>query len=156
MWRRRQKATPAWPIPASGDDLALIGRKTYPHASIPTQASDVTRYYLPAMEACGFPSPGTDQWGGFVDRFVCQLLEVADGADDRWAVAGAFEVARDLLGSDVSNARYADLVDRTLLFLRDSGIAYQLVPPFALNRWYGRFGMVGLRPADWPASVTQW
>jgi hypothetical protein len=154
MWPRRSKTVPTLPIPASGDDLALIGRQAFPSDSIPTQAADVSRYYLPALEASGFPSPPSDLWGDFVDRFLAQLIEIVDAADSGWALAGAFEVARDLLGGDVSNPRYAELVDRTLLLLRDSGVPYQFVPPFALNRWYENVGMVGLRPADWPASIV--
>lgn len=114
---------------------------------------DVSEYYMSALSACDFPSPGTVAWSEFVSEFLDGLLRAVDQAGGGWALVGAFHIARDLLGSDLNSPTYAELTDRAVLFLRDSGVPYQMVPPFALERWYERVGMDGLRPADWPASI---
>lgn len=153
MWIRRNSRGRGLPIPASDDDLARIGEAAFPSDGFSTRLADVGMYYLPALEAFGSPPPGSDQWTDFVDQYLEQLTNIADDGDG-WALAGAFTIARDLLGAQVDSPRYAELIDRTLVFLRDSGVPHELVPPFALDRWCRQFGREGLRPAHWPGSIV--
>lgn len=139
--RRPQLATP--------EELASIGRAVYGSPGVPTAPIEASRYYLPVLEENGFATPGTPRWGTVVGIVVEGLRGPALESGDGWALIGAFHVACDLLGNDVSDPRYGELVDEALLALRDAKVSYAAVPPFALERWYSQYGMDGLAPADW-------
>jgi len=111
--------------------LPAIGRAVFVDHQLVT---DVSQFYLPVLGAVGYPSPGSPQWHAFVTSFIGDLVAGA-GATDEWAIVGAFHVARDLLGADLSNQGYVDLVDRAVAFLHQAGISLGAVPPFAYDRW---------------------
>jgi hypothetical protein len=92
----------------------------------------------------GWPSPGTPGWPVFVDSFLDELVVGAEPAGE-WGIVGAFHVARDLLGSDLSSQRYVDLVDRALSFLREAGVPSAALPPFVLARWLALYGDGAIR-----------
>jgi len=87
----------------------------------------------------GWPSPDTPEWREFVDSFLDELVVGAESAGE-WGIVGAFHVACDLLGSDLSSQRYVELVDRALSFLREAGAPSAALPPFALERWRAFYG----------------
>jgi hypothetical protein len=122
--------------PQAFDGLSAIGRAAFLDYRPP---SDVSSFYLPALGAVGWPSPGTPGWREFVDSFLDELVAGAESAG-AWGIVGAFQVARDLLGSDLSSQRYVELVDRAVSFLRAAGVPSAALPPFALERWRALHG----------------
>jgi hypothetical protein len=111
--------------------LPAIGRSVFVEHEF---GIDVSHFYLPMLDAMGYPSLDTPQWQTFVERFLRDLVSGAEPGDD-WGVVGAFHVARDLLGSDLSSPQYVDLTDRAIRFLHEAHVSLGVIPPFALTRW---------------------
>jgi hypothetical protein len=136
---RTPKARTGLIPPEAFDGLPAIGRAAFLDHRPP---ADVSHFYLPVLHAMGYPSPGTPEWRAFVDSFLNELVVGAESTGE-WGIVGAFYVARDLLGSDLSSQRYVDLVDRALSVLHEAGVPSAALPPFVLERWRALYGDSG-------------
>lgn len=128
--RGETRLVPRWAL----DELPAIGRGAFVELQPPV---DVSYFYLSAFNATGCPSPGTSEWAAFVDSFLSELVAAAE-SEGEWAIVGAFHVAKDLVGGDLSNQQYVDLVDRAMDVLHGLGVPFSTLPPFALARWRDR------------------
>jgi len=144
---------------ADSSDLARIGWTAYggdsphPTGTIAVPAGELDGYVIAALEATGYPEVGSQPWTVLEERFLEELMVAAEAADS-WAVVGAFCVAANFVApSEAPNPRYLEIIDRTLVILRDDGVAYPAVPPFALRRWDQVHGTDGLFPAGWPSAL---
>jgi hypothetical protein len=146
-------------LTASTADLIRIGQvtfggtSTHPPGLQAASIAELDGYVMAAMQASGGLLPGSPGWFGLEEQFLSELAATAEAGGD-WALVGAFCVAANFVVRDAEtpNARYLDLMDRALLVMRDDGVAFTVLPEFALRRWervHGRaeYGF----PAHWPS-----
>lgn len=143
-------------LSATPADLARIGVEAFGGESpYPPgfRLTDYDEYALFALQTVNYPTSGTPEYAHLVDRFLAELTTAADEVPP-WGVVGAFGVATNFTTSeDRSTASFRDLMDRALVALRDDGVAYASVPPFALDHWTESRGYDGAGPAGWPSSL---
>lgn len=158
LFKRSQARQPV-ALTATAYDLVRLGRASYggdsPYSPGPQSVppGELDGYVLSALETAGFPATGSEQWTAFEDRFLNELVAEADAGDD-WAVVGAFCVAVNFAGSSQGlGSTYLELMDRALEILRADGVAYTVLPPFAVKYWEEAHGTDGARPAGWPSAL---
>ncbi|MDQ3678212.1 MAG: hypothetical protein M3401_15685 [Actinomycetota bacterium] len=130
--------------PARRRDLDRIGREQYggpylvpggQHLPPPPPVEPPgSTYLLEAVDLMGttFPLPGSPEWTEFEHRICTELLEAAAEVGG-WAIAGALYVATDL-DTDSRSPLYLEIIDRASAFLHASGVPYDHIPNFVLQR----------------------
>ncbi len=98
--------------------------------------------------------PGSDEWSALEARLYSEFL-TADEDAGAWATVGGFLVATNLT-TDVKSPGplFERLMDKALVVLRDDGVAWAAVPPFASDRWTTVHGCDGVHPAGWPGTLA--
>jgi hypothetical protein len=106
------------------------------------------------MAAAGHPMPGTAQWAALHQQFFDELTVTAERAGD-WGFVGALCIANNFVAdADRQDSRFLAILDRALLVMRDDGVAFAAIPPYALRRWEEVHGTEGLSPAAWPSALA--
>jgi len=146
-------------LTATPADLSRIGLAAFggqdPHppgmSAIPI--GELDGYVMAAMASMGHPSPGSPEWAPLHRRFLDELTAAAEAAGD-WGFVGAFCIATNFVASsDHEDPQFLAIVDRALIVLRDDGVSYPSVPPFALELYQRVHGFEGARPAGWPSAL---
>jgi hypothetical protein len=98
--------------------------------------------------------PGTAQWAALHQQFFDELTVTAERAGD-WGFVGALCIANNFVAdADRQDSRFLAILDRALLVMRDDGVAFAAIPPYALRRWEEVHGTEGLSPAAWPSALA--
>jgi hypothetical protein len=135
---------------ASQPSAAYGGDSPHPPGA---QLHELDQYVISAMETANYPAVGTPPYEELLGRVLAELA-VAAQESMPWGVVGAFCVAINFTtDADRQKPAFVDLMDRALLVLRDDGVAYPSVPPFALKRWTGIHGYDESGPAHWPSAL---
>jgi hypothetical protein len=116
--------------------------------------SELDGYVIAAMAAAGNPIPGTSEWAALHQRFFDELTATAERAGD-WGFVGALCIANNFVAdTDRQDSRFLAILDRALQVMRDDGVAFAAIPPYALRRWEDVHGTEGLSPAGWPSALA--
>jgi hypothetical protein len=146
-------------LTATAEDLIRIGyaayggASPYPPGAAGLPVGELDSYAMAAMDAAGYPSPGTTEWAAMEEQMLDELQAAAERGGD-WAYVGALLVAFNCTSAErQQDPRYFAIVDRATTVLRDEGVAQTAIPPFALSRWEARHGYDGASPAGWPRAL---
>jgi hypothetical protein len=116
--------------------------------------SELDGYVIAALAAAGHPMPGTAQWAALHQQFFDELTVTAERAGD-WGFVGALCIANNFVAdADRQDSRFLAILDRALLVMRDDGVAFAAIPPYARRRWEEVHGTEGLSPAAWPSALA--
>jgi len=156
LFGRDRKQPSSRLLNASAVDLARIGFAAFGGDSpYPAgfQLAGLDHFALFALETANYPAPGTSAYQEVQNRFLGELVSTAEQSQP-WGVIGAFCIATNFLTDEQRRApTFLDLMDDALLTLRNDGVAYPALPPFALRRWEEVHGSEGPGPAEWPSAL---
>lgn len=140
------------------EELSSLGRAAFGGDSpYPQGLGPVLTYsdqwLLEALERSGHPAAGTQAWSEFEETCLVELFELAR-THDEWTKVGALCVVANLNTNVQQRSPLCNvLILEALEFLRRDGLAYGVLPSFALDAWADAFGHDGIAPAGWPSAL---
>jgi hypothetical protein len=131
-------------------DVAFGGESIYPQGMSALPAGELDGYAMTFLAAATYPESGSPAFGQFIE----QLASAAEVAGN-WGFVGAILVGWNCVaGEHRQNPRYLTILDRGLEVLREDGVSYTSVPPFAMDRWQSLHGFDEAHPKGWPSPLT--
>lgn len=146
---------PALIVPTAAE-LAQIGEVTFGGASPYPRGllmTELDPYVVATLEAAGYPIAGSPEFASLQAKFLEELWCLSE-TGPTWSIVGAFLVGTNFCPPDAwKDPAFLRLMDAALETLRDDGVAYTALPPFALERWQQVHGFDGIHPAGWPSAI---